>query len=254
MTSFRRFIPDTDEREEELSLAVVNRDAPEPLQALLEKMFDRQSVTVDEIERDAEEQDMVYLIDGDDVTASSPLREVANAILLVNSDLYTTGTRSVDEVDPPAVINGLTDVPFRLRGYPESNKEKLLLITISRYIERLSLEHDGGKHRASFQRLSRVEGEQGTKTVYERLANVDTDVHAYGIPDWTPQPYLDLTIHGGWEADFRDTWFVVHVPDDTSSRHAALVAIQPEPGSWDGIWTYDENRVREINRHIEQKL
>ncbi|WP_226042896.1 hypothetical protein [Natrinema sp. DC36] len=112
MTGFMRFIAETDETE--LSLAVVNRDSPKPLQQLLEKMFDRQSVAVEEITRDDEMQDMVYLIDGDEVIACSPLHAVADAILLVNSDIYITGSRTVDEVDPPAVIDGLTDVHFRL--------------------------------------------------------------------------------------------------------------------------------------------
>lgn len=252
MTSFRRFLPDADANC--MSLAVVNRDSPEPLQRLLEKMFDRQSVTVDEITRSDEDQDMVYLLDGDRVVARSSFREVANAILLVNSDLYITGARKLDEVDPPAVINGLTDVRFRMRGYPESNKEKMLLIIISRYIERLALEQGDGKLRASFQYLSRISDEQGTRTVYERLGASETDVHVYGIPDWTPPPGFNIISHGGWNSDFREVWFVVHAPEDDALRHAALVAIQEESLTWDGVWTYDGERVREINRHIQRNL
>lgn len=252
MTGFKRFFPDEDERE--LSLAVVNRNSPQPLKNLLEKMLDRQSVTIAEISDVDETQDMVYLVEDGDVIARSPLIEVANAILLVNSDLYITGARELDEIHVPAVIDGLTDVPFRLRGYPESNKEKLLLITISRYIERLALEHDGGKHRASFQHLSRIEDERGTRTVYDCLATTDTDVHVYGIPDWTPPPHFDVTIHGAWTKPFRDVWFVTHVPANEQDRHAALVAIQTDPRTWEAFWTYDEDRVTAINRHIERNL
>ncbi len=252
MTEFRRFFPDEDERE--LSLAVVNRNSPEPLRRLLEKMLDRQSVSIAEITREDETQDMVYLVEEGDVIARSPLLDIANAILMVNSDLYITGARDLDEIEVPAVIEGLTDISFQLRGYPESNKEKLLLITISRYIERLALDNGGGKHRASFQRLSRIEDERGTRTVYDYLANTDTDVHVYGIPDWTPPPHFDITIHGGWTENFRDLWFVTHVPGDAENRHAALVAIQTAPGTWDAFWTYDEARVKDINRHIERNL
>ncbi|WP_345778574.1 DICT sensory domain-containing protein [Natrinema sp. DC36] len=129
-----------------------------------------------------------------------------------------------------------------------------MLITISRYIERLALEQDGGKHRASFQYLSRINDEQGTKTVYERLANSSTNVHIYGIPDWNPPSEVNFTIHSGRNTDFRNVWFVMHIPDDKSLRYAALVAIQQEPGTWDGVWTYDENRVRAINHYIERNL
>lgn len=252
MTGFERFFPDAAERD--LSLAVVNRNSPEPLQRLLEKMLDGQSVTIEEITREDETQDMVYLVDSGDVVARSPLLEIANAILMVNSDLYITGARELDDVHVPNVIDGLTDVPFRLGGYPESNKEKLLLITISRYIERLALDHDSGKHRASFQHLSRIEDEHGTRTVYDSLANADTDVHVYGIPDWAPQPHFDITIHGAWTREFRDMWFVTHVPADEQDRHAALVAIQTDPRTWEAFWTYDEARVKDINRYIERQL
>lgn len=222
---------------------------------MLERMFDDQVINVQNTETEEEEvQDMVYLLDGQDIVAKSPLAAVQESILLVNSDLYVTGARELDEVELPAVIEGLQDVPFRLRGYPESNNEKLLLITVSRYIERLSWEADGGIHRASFQRLSRINDEQGTRAVYERLAETNTDTHVYGMPDWTPPPEFNVTMHGGWDGDFRDSWFVLHVPADDSLLHAALVAIEIESGTWKSIWTYDTDTVQEINRHIEREL
>lgn len=246
------FIDEPDESE--LSLAVVNRQAPRPLQQMLERMFVNQSVDVRDIETEEEIADMVYLLDGEDIVAKSSLDDIQQSILLVNSDLYVTGAREVDDVYLPDVIEGLQNVPFRLRGYPESNKEKLLLITVSRYIERLALQNDAGTHRASFQRLSRINDERGTRAVYDRLGDSDTDTHIYGMPDWTPPPEFEVTMHGGWDGDFRDSWFVVHVPAADSLPHAALVAIEVEPRTWRGIWTYDTETVQEINRHIERRL
>lgn len=251
-SSLIKFIDETDGKE--LSLAVVNRQAPRPLQQMLERMFDSQRIDVQDMEIEDEAQDMVYLLDGQDIIAESSLAAVQKSILLVNSDLYVTGARELDQVDLPAVIEGLQNVSFCLRGYPESNKEKLLLITVSRYIERLSWEADGGIHRASFQRLSRINSEQGTRSVYNRLAETDTDTHVYGMPDWTPPPEFDVTMHGGWDGDFRNSWFVVHVPADDSLPHAALVAIEIESGTWKSLWTYDTERVQAINRHIERRL
>jgi len=250
--SLLEFIDETAGRE--LSLAVVNRQAPRPLQEMLERMFADQEVDVQDIEIEKKVQDMVYLLDGQDIVAKSPLAAVRDSILLVNSDLYITGARELEEVDLPAVIEGLENVPFRLRGYPESNTEKFLLITVSRYIERLALESDGGTHRASFQYLSRINDEQGTRAVYERLAETTTDTHVYGMPDWTPPPEFEVTMHGGWDGDFRDTWFVVHVPQDDSLPHAALVAIEVESRTWKGLWTYDREKVKKINNYIERKL
>jgi len=242
----------------DVSIGVVTNNAPEQYRSLLARMFDRQSVAVresdvapDSVSPTAE---MVYLLDDGEVLAASPLKDVANSILLVNSDLYITGARSPGEVDLPDVIAALDETYFRLRGYPESNKEKLLLVTISRYIERVALEHGSGKHRASFQYLSRIDDERGTRAVYERLADTDVDVHLYGMPDWTPPPDYDMTIHGGWGPDFRDAWFVVYVPDTPSQPHVALVAIEDGPRTWNGFWTYDADVVRDINRYIEREL
>ncbi|GAA0657212.1 hypothetical protein GCM10009019_21650 [Salarchaeum japonicum] len=217
-------------------------------------MFVGQEVTVQERTLEDANEDVVYLLDEGDVVAKSPLGAVQDSILVVNSDLYKTGTRKPEDVELPAVIDGLANTPFRLRGHPTSDKEKLLLITVSRYIERLALETDGGTHRASFQRLSRINDEQGTRAVYERLADTDTETHVYGMPDWTPPPEFDVTMHGGWNEDFRTSWFVVHVPADSSRPHAALVAIEVESGTWDGLWTYDTDTVQQLNRYIEREL
>ena len=52
----------------------------------------------------------------------------------MNSDLFTTGTRSLERTD---VLDGLAGTRFLLRGYPASDTGKLLLILISRYTEKL---------------------------------------------------------------------------------------------------------------------
>ena len=254
--SLGEFFMESDQAD--VSLGVVGDDVPEQLQDLLAQIFDRQSVevkqSVEVSESGSTSTDRVYLVENGEVIAESPLEEVANSILLVNSDLYTTGARGVQEIDLPDVITALDETHFRLRGYPKSNKEKLLLITISRYIERTALEHGTGKHRASFQYLSRINDERGTREVYERLGDTTVDVHVYGIPDWTPPPEYELTIHGGWDQEFRDSWFVVFVPDTPSAPHTALLAVEDEPNTWDAFWTYDPDTVREINRYIEREL
>jgi len=153
-----------------------------------------------------------------------------------------------------AVIAGLDEVKFSLRGYPESNKEKLLLITISRHIERLAIESEGGKHRASFQRLSRIDDERGTRYAYEKLADSPVETHIYGIPDWSPPVELDVTMHGGWSQDFRKSWFVVFKPEGEAADHAALLAIETEPRIWEGFWTYDPETVDRVNGYIERAL
>ncbi len=70
---------------------------------------------------------------------------------------------------------------------------------------------EGGTIRSSFQRLSRIDDELGTRRVYERLGGTGVDAHPYGVPD-APPTGLDATIHGGRSVDFTDSWFVVFEP------------------------------------------
>ncbi|MFC7203295.1 histidine kinase [Haloferax namakaokahaiae] len=250
--SLRKFIPA--EQTDDYSLVVVNRTSPQPLQNMLEGVFEHQQISVEEDAVPEGDEDVVCLFRETTCIATSPLIDLQNAVLLINSDLFRTGVHGLEGDDIPSVVKNLDDIPFVLRGYPESDKEKLLLIILSRYIERLSLDCDGGKHRASFQRLSRIIDERGTHSVYKRLANSAVDTHVYGIPDWEPSSEIDMTLHGGRSEDFTDSWFVTHLPDDETEPHAALVAIEIRPRVWEGVWTFDPERVREIDRYIEREL
>lgn len=250
--SFKRFFERFEDPDH--SLAVVNRSAPKPLQNMLESLFEGQPVDVGELNLPRSGKDVVLLLEDGEVIASSSMQELQDAILLVNSDLYITGARGIDELEIPDVIGNLDEIPFRLRGYPESNKEKLLLITISRYIERIAWDEGDGTLRASFQHLSRINDERGTRTVYEILARTDVDVHVYGIPDWTPPVGFDVTSHGAYTEELRDTWFVVYTPPEEGGEYAALVAIETSPREWEGFWTYRPELVKDINRYIERNM
>jgi hypothetical protein len=241
----------------ERSLVVVNRTAPDPLQQILEDLFAGQDVLVAEAVREEYEEDTVLLVENGEVVATSPLGALEEAILLVNSDLFTTSRRTLDRVELPAVLNGLTDHLFRLRGYPESNKEKLLLIVVSRRIEQLAHSHGAGTLRTSFQRLSRLEDERGTREVYDTLAAGDVDVHIYGRPDWVPSPNFPVTMHGGYKEDFRNSWFVLYDPPPEKVGQydsAVLVAVEREPGTWEAFWTYRRDVVADVAAYVEQNL
>jgi hypothetical protein len=213
-------------------------------------------------------ENLALLVEGDEVLAGSTLEELGEAVLFVNSDLYVTGSRPLDEVDLPSVISGLTDTTFTLRGYPESNRQKLLLITISRFIERAAWLAGEGTLRSSFQRLSRIDDEVGTREVYDRVSEVGIDTHLYGVPDDLPRD-LDAVIHGGDTRDFTDAWFVLFRPpegprpvDGTPESDlergvdggVGMLAVETEPRVWRGLWTFDADRVRSLNRYIERNL
>jgi len=238
----------------DLSIAVVNRTRPQPIQEMVEETFGERSIGVDELDVPDAEADQVVLLDGDDVVATSPLEVLEDEILLVNSDLYMTGAKALGDVTLPDVFANLDETPFRVRGYPASGSEKLPLIMISRYIEQLAWEHGSGRLRSSFQRLSRLDDERGTRTVYETVGHTDVDVHVYGVPDWLPPASFPAVVHAGHHGEFRTSWFVVFHAADPAAETAALVAEHVGDNEWDALWTFDDDRIRDINRYIERTL
>jgi hypothetical protein len=240
----------------ERALALVNRAQPEQLHSMLTGAFERQPVPVREDIVEAYPEDTVLLLDGEqNVIAESPLDAVANSLLFTNSDAYITGSTSLEESELPDVLAGLDDVLFRLRGYPASHKEKLLLICVSRHIERIAWHNDSGTLRSSFQRLSRISDEVGTERVYRQLSGSGADVHVCGMGDSGTVPDdLDVTVHTGQNEDYRDSWFVVHCPASADAEPIALLAIQDETGIWDGFFTTDREEVRAIDSYVAERL
>jgi hypothetical protein len=237
-------------------LVLLNRSSPDPVRNLLDSLFDGQPVSLsEEASGSAGDDDVVALVEDGAVIARSTLGELLESVLLINSDLYKTGAIELDEVALPAVFEGLDEVPFRVRGYPASNKEKLLLIIISRVIERIAAEHGTGTLRASFQRLSRIDDERGTRSVYERVAGSGVDVHVYGVGDADSLSGLPLTVHTGTSYPYRRSWFVVFTPPEGGDGdHVALLALEDEPNVWDGFWTFRPELVTRIERYIAEEV
>lgn len=248
--SLRSFFDDIEAPDRHL--VVLNRSSPDPVRNLLDSLLDGQPVGIAETETgDAGDADVVALVEDGDVIARSTLDELLESVLLINSDLYKTGAVELDEIALPDVLRGLDEVPFRVRGYPASSKEKLLLIVVSRVIERIAAESGGGTLRASFQRLSRINDERGTNAVYERVADAGVDVHVYGVGDPTELSGLPLTVHAGTSYPYRRSWFVVFTPPEGGDGdHVALLAIEDEPNVWDGFWTFRSELVTRLERHI----
>lgn len=240
----------------EKTLLVVNRSRPEPLANLLERGLDDQPVAV--VDRHLPEgvEDLVCLVDDGAVVATSPLARLEESFLLVNADRYRTGTHGVDDGTFPDVLTGLDGVEFTVRGYPESAKEKLLLILISRFIEFRALEAGAGTHRATFQRLSRLDDELGTRTVYEWLADSGVETHVYGVAD-DPAAVadMDVTVHTGDHHTYRRSWVVLfRPPDGRAGEHAALVAVETGPNVWRGSWSYDPDFVSDVERYLRTRF
>ncbi len=219
-----------------------------PVRETLARVFDTQPVSVTEGTAD-QHGDIVVVEDGT-VVASSSVEEVLRAVLLVNSDVYTSGSRTLADSELPAVLYALADVPFQVRGYPASDSEKLLLIAVSRAIERQAHDAGVGTLQVGFQQLSRLVDEPGTYRVYEQLCETDLDIHVYGVGDVPLPSELDLTLHTGGSQFHRRSWFVVFQPVAGDTQPAALFSTEQEPNCWRGFWTFDAERVDAIRRAI----
>jgi len=231
-------------------LTVVNRDEPEPIVRMLKRMVDAPDLTVREAEPpEAGPSNLVILAgdeDGEQRLAVSTIADVGDSVLMVNSDLYVTGARSLDEVDTPDVLAGLHGTTFTVEG-----KQKMLLIEISRHVEALAYRSGGSTIHSGFQNLSRVEDERGTRRVYERLADAGVDVHLYGVPDDVPDLPGDVHVHGSDAAELRQSWFVVNT-DCPPDLKAALVAEEVGPNEWTGVWTFDPETVDRIAAYLDE--
>jgi hypothetical protein len=247
----------------EQTLLVVNRTGAVPLIDLLSKAFANQSVTIAERHIPDGTDDVVCLIEDGQVVATSPFERLQSEFLLVNADRYRTGTRPVGPDQFPDVLAGLTDTELTVAGFPVSDKEKLVFIAISRFIERLALATGDGRLDTTFQRLSRLDDEYGTRTMYGWLGDSGVETHVYGIRD-DPDTVtaLDVHVHSDDTEAYRRSWVVAFRSGDRRSpieteaepTHAALVAIEVGPNVWRGVWTYDSNRVDRIQSYVKQKF
>lgn len=231
-------------------LVVLDGDREGPLEGLLAETFETQSISVDAGPGEGgngEFDDPVVLLDGETAIATSSMTECYEALLGINSDLFVTGARDLEEAVLPAVFENLTEHRFTLRGYPLAHKEKLLLILVSRHVERLALEAGSGAHYAAFQRLSRLDDERGTRRVYKRLGETDLDVRLFGVGDGDDVPAtVEASVTSGSTPFFRRSWFVVFRSETAPGRSGALVCLETEPRTWDGFFTFEDDRVATI--------
>jgi len=251
--SLRAFFEEVDAPDRQL--VVLNRESPDPVRNLLESLLAGQPVSISDVEAPEEDRDIVALVEDGEIVARSTLSDLMESVLLINSDLYKTGAIGLESVSLPDVLTGLEEIPFRLQGYPASNKEKLLLIVVSRVIERIAAETGGGTLRSSFQRLSRLNDERGTYDVYRTVADRGVDVHIYGTGDLETDEPLPMTVHRGSSYPYRRSWFVVFTPPAADAGdYAALLALEDEPNVWDGFWTFRPDLVAPLESYIAEHL
>lgn len=240
----------------EKALVTVNRQGPDTLLSLLRRAFENQGVSLGDVYVPEGDDDVVLLVEDGRVTATSPMAQLRDTFLLVNTDYYRTGPNLLDERAVPDVLAGLSDVEFHVRGFPASAKEKLVLVVISRLIEGRALSAAEGTYHVGFQYLARLDAEGGTRAVHERLAETALDVHIYGGREHGSRvaDALDATVHAAGGEELRRSWFVVYEPPDGGPEHIALVAVLVGDNEWRAVWTESRELVEETATYLETAL
>ena len=239
----------------EATVAVVNRESERPVYRLLVDLFDTDAVEVREIRsHDGSHPADTAVLRTDDTAgdiAVSSLGAVRDELLLVNSDIYVTGSRDLEAVDPPDVITGLDGIPFRVSDRARQAKAKLVLIEMSRAIEAMAWRDGGGRLDAGFQHLSRLVDERGTERVYTRLgADTDVETCVYGASAaGSSLPPVDVRVADTRE--LRRSWFVVYRSSERPDRTAALLASRSDDATWEACWTYDPDSVAPVFEHLD---
>jgi len=254
--SFRAYVDAIESRER--TLRVLNREQYDPVYELLEQTMASDDVTVvDDETATGTPVDVLRLEDREGVAlATSDFPSVRDTLLLVNSDLYVTGTRSLGSVETPDAVARLEDTTFEVAG-----RSKFLLIHISRQIEALARDTGAGVLHTGFQRLSRIGDEVGTLAAYRELEATDVATHVYGVPDWERTPVDGLHVHAHRDGEIPDTWFVVHdggeaadrPPAAPGRRKAALVAVETSHNEYRGFWTFDATLVDDVLAYVERR-
>ncbi|WP_435365989.1 DICT sensory domain-containing protein [Haloarchaeobius sp. DYHT-AS-18] len=267
--SLLEFIHDLGETDR--TLTVVNRTEVDLVQGMLEDLFEGQPVSVTESTDETDLTSDRVLVDGGQVdrdrvgedgeqvesgdSGFSSLDSIGNAVLFVNSDTYISGSRAIDEVETPDALVALADTPFSVVGYPDTRKQKFLLIEMSRYIEARAWRAGAGTVHSGFQKLSRINDERGTRDVYDQLASTGLDVHIYGIPNWSPAAGSSIRAHGtAGDEELLRSWFVIYEHAADPSENAALVCYETGRNEWEGFWTFDSDRVADVSDYVATRF
>ncbi|CAJ53152.1 DICT sensory domain-containing protein [Haloquadratum walsbyi] len=249
----RDFVEEFATASDDHSLAVINSDQPPTVTRMLDGLFSNQPVDIETVNRALAEEDVIQLRRDGHIVAESRFSDLRDAILAVNADIYTTGVRSLADIETPAVIRDLERIKFHVRGYPAASKGKLLLIEISRYIESLAAEVGVGELHAGFQRLSRLTHERGTRRAYDELVQTDLSIHVYGTGQLDIPTSWHLTVHADDASELQRGWFVIFDPPaDTQIAGAALIAysIDLKQNEWVGAWTSDANSISRLRSYL----
>jgi hypothetical protein len=237
--TLKDFIKEAENRDRSMVVFETEADESERLERL-ERFFD-----VGTVSREREPRlvaQFASILPKEEVVAVSTLDEFDGDFLLVDSGFEVVGTRSRDQIDAPEFVVRIDEVTFLVAA-----GNTPLLTEMSHHIEELALDRDAGTLWTGMQELSRLD-ESRTRGIYERLADSGVESHVFGQSgESDPDPGVET--HGDARTEILESWFVVY-QDDAGS--AALVAVETDPGTFRGFWTFESELADRVGEYVRR--
>jgi hypothetical protein len=178
----------------------------------------------------------------ENLVAVSTLDEFAGEFLLIDSSFEVVGTLPRERIGTPELL-----VQFQEATFFVAAGNTPLLTEMSHHIEELAIHCDEGVVTTGMQELSRL-SEPRTRSIYERLANTTVETHVLGHADGS-SPELGIETHNLDNSEIAASWFVVYQSDAAS---AALVALEIEPNTYHGFWTFESELTGRLDEYLRQ--
>lgn len=237
--TLRDFIDEAESRDRSMVVFETETDGSEGLERL-ERFFDEVTVSREREPRLVAQFASVLPEEG--VVAVSTLDEFDGDFILVDSGFEVVGTRSRDRIDTPEFVVRIDEATFLVAA-----GNTPLLTAMSHHIEEFALDRDAGILWTGMQELSRL-SESRTYAMYERLAGSGVESHVFGRSgESDPDPGVET--HGDASTEILESWFVVYQGDAGS---AALVAVETDPGTFRGFWTFESELADRVGEYVRR--
>jgi hypothetical protein len=237
--TLREFIEEAENRDRSMVVFETGADGSERIERI-ERFFDEGTVSREREPRLVAQFASLFPEEG--VVAVSTLDEFDGDYLLVDSGFEVVGTRSRDRIDAPEFVVRVDDATFLVAA-----GNTPLLTEMSHHIEEFALHRDAGTLWTGMQELSRL-GESRTYAIYERLADSGVESHVFGRSgESDPDP--GVRTHGDATPEILESWFVVYQGDAGS---AALVAVETDPGTFRGFWTFESELADRVGEYVRR--
>jgi len=189
------------------------------------------------------------------VVESAAAGQAPGGYAVLSEDGTALAAVEIGDLDPPFGAE-TADVLDELHGYMDhtsfSSYDAEQLRATSREIEDRAWRAATGSIHAGFRTVETMAAEA---EVYARLAATDLDVHAYAVPDGRRDgPDLgDATVHLTRSDEVRHTRFVAFDGGRVPTDRCVLLAEPREDDRFVGVWTYDDDTVDAVVRHLERQ-